>query len=136
MKTRRLRLVRPRWTLGTMLLVVGWSAVVVWLNVRPRFVSGLAFLVDEEETVSITVEYGFPCKYAFNPSVARLLSPTETRLYDDWAWQLVDNLFYGLLAVAVLTFASKYLVRAIVAGLRAFMSKPPPSNGKGHERAN
>ena len=36
MKTRRLRLVRPRWTLGTMLLVVGWSAVVVWLNVRPR----------------------------------------------------------------------------------------------------
>ncbi len=36
MKTRRLRLVRPRWTLGTMLLIVGWSAVVVWLNVRTR----------------------------------------------------------------------------------------------------
>ena len=36
MNTRRLRLARPKWTLGTMLLVVGWSAVVVWLNVRPR----------------------------------------------------------------------------------------------------
>ncbi len=36
MKTRRLRLVRPRWTLGTMLLIVGWSSLVLWLNVRPR----------------------------------------------------------------------------------------------------
>jgi len=29
MKTRRFRLVRPKWTLGTMLLIVGWSAVVL-----------------------------------------------------------------------------------------------------------
>ena len=33
MNTRRLR---PKCTLGTMLLVVGWSSVVVWLNVRER----------------------------------------------------------------------------------------------------
>ncbi len=33
MNTRRLR---PKWTIGTMLLVVGWSSLVVWLNVRPR----------------------------------------------------------------------------------------------------
>jgi len=25
MNTRRLRLVRPKWTMGTMLLIVGWS---------------------------------------------------------------------------------------------------------------
>jgi len=121
--------------MGTMLLIVGWSAVVVWLNVRPWPVSSQSFLADEEGTVSITVEYGFPRKHAFNPSMPPLSSPTETRLYDDWAWQLVDNLFYGLVAVALLAFASKYLVRAIVAGLRAILSKPPPSKEEGPERA-
>ena len=77
----------------------------------------------------------FHKKNAFNPSIPPRFAPTEARLYDDWAWHLVDNIFYGLLAVAVLTFASKCLVRAIVAGLRAFMSKPPPDKEEGPSKS-
>jgi len=51
-------------------------------------------------------------------------------------WLLAANIAIGLIAVAVLTFASKYLLRAIVAGLRAIMSKPPPDKGNGPSKSN
>ena len=121
MKTRRLRLARPRWTLGTMLLVVGWSAVVVWLNVRPR--------VEYEASV----KYGYPWTSYVEPweplrtsdsgpgyVINELVPPPQ---YDIRYWHLAANIAIGLLAVALLTFASKYLVRAIIAGLRAVLSK-------------
>ena len=46
-------------------------------------------------------------------------------------WQLVGNIYFGLVAVAFLTLASKHLLRAIVVGLGAILSKPPPPNEKG-----
>ena len=121
MKTRRLRLVRPRWTLGTMLLIVGWSSVVVWLNVRPRFTE--AILYHHGVHHILFAEYGWPWSYS-------------DEAIDGYFghWHLAANMAIGLLAVAVLTFTAKYLVRAIVAGLRAIVGKPPPSNGKGPER--
>jgi len=64
MKTRRLRLVRPKWTLGTMLLIVGWSAVVVWLNVRPQvtyYTHWTRYPLDEDDWAEVSC--GFPWNY-------------------------------------------------------------------------
>lgn len=144
MKTRRLRLVRPKWTMGTILLIVGWSAVVIWLNVTPRF--GRYCLLAR----LASVHYGYPwdCIVAGWDSDS---APPYTSNRFGWArtpvfpkpsehqvhyWPLAGNMAIGLLAVAVLTFASRYLVRAIVAGLRAFVGKPPPTNEKGPWRPN
>ncbi|MBC8873843.1 MAG: hypothetical protein H8E44_30760 [Planctomycetes bacterium] len=137
MKTRRLRLVRPRWTLGTMLLVVGWSAVVVWLNVRPRVVSELTLFLAHQEAPLCVVGYGRPWRYAstFCDGEVRQLPPFR-REYVRHYRPLAANIAIGLVAVAVLTFASKYLVRAIVAGVRAIQGKPPPGQKKGPERAS
>jgi len=106
-----------------MLLVVGWSAVVVWLNVRPR-VDPFAW-----------IEYGCPltCARTLDHHFSGEIPRVRLDYIDDYRL-LTANIAIGLLAVAVLTFASKYLVRAIVAGLRAIMSKPP-NNGKGPETA-
>jgi hypothetical protein len=54
------------------------------------------------------------------------------------AWKrIAANIAIGLLAVAVLTFASKYLLRATVAGLRGSVGKPPPpEKDKGRSESN
>jgi len=111
-----------------MLLIVGWSSVVFWLNVRPR-------LVRFYETESYLIMYGCPWIYAaqyhgnYWGRSPRLHAVRPDYIEDYWA--LTANIAIGLVAVAVLTFASKYLVRAIVAGVKSFMSKPPPANEKG-----
>ena len=158
MNTRRLRLVRPKWTLGTMLLIVGWSAVVVWLNVRPRTYEVEAYnYATREPTLYHLAMYGYPLNAAYrswhseenqdlpddswgligsikrSDAVPISLLPSECQLNH---WRLAANIAIGLLAVAVLTFASKYLVRAIVAGLRSLLSKPPPANGEGQGKAS
>ena len=134
MKTRRLRLVRPRWTLGTMLLIVGWSAVVVWLNSKPRRDDRLRY-INGQGRYFHGIKYGCPWTFAGSP---HLYDPADAipRYRPELtyrSWPLAGNIAIGLLAVAVLTFASKYLLRAIVAGLRAFVGKPPPSNAEGHQ---
>ena len=117
MKTRRLRLFRPRWTLGTMLLVVGWSAVVVWLNVGYRRHTRMMY-VTEWGAGSRGVEYGFPATYAQQPNatwdssqpILRRLCAADIINY----WALAANAAMGMLAVAGLTCGSRYLLLRIV----------------------
>ena len=119
MNTRRLR---PKWTLGTMLLVVGWSSVVVWLNVTPR-VRHLPLLASEE--LVCKRDYGFPLTYAYAtylhphtepcPPLGFHLGILSTCDYS----ALVQNIAKGLIAVVILTWTSK----AILSALRAFMSR-------------
>jgi len=117
-----------------MLLIVGWSAVVVWLNVR----SGMGWEAAPwvgEDPVFYLVGYGCPWTWG----IGETSHPSQFASWDriDYLYSaLTANIAIGLLAVAVLRFASKYLARAIVAGLRAFLSKPPPSNAKGHQGPN
>ena len=140
MNTRRFRLVRPKWTMGTMLLIVGWSAVVVCLNVRPRISCdrspSILFGRKIYALAACTQDFGCPWIWAKSvclhspydpcpPPHSPLRDPCE---YDYRA--LAANIAIGLLAVAVLTFASRYLLRVIAAGLRAVFGKPPPSKGK------
>jgi len=115
-----------------MLLVVGWSSVVLWLNVRPR-VKYLPNPVGEYGVYDAS--FGRPWTYAFDldfsPSSPPRFSLAGALTHDTWAWPLAANITIGLLAVTVLTFASKYLLRAIAALLRACMSKPPPADVDG-----
>jgi len=120
--------------MGTMLLIVGWSAVVVWLNVRPR-------VHDKKDGYVCFVSYGLPFTIAggFSFSESSILLQPQHRYLSHpsyWRWLLAANIAIGLLAVAVLTFASKYLVRAIVAGLRRLLSKPPPDKEEGPSESN
>jgi len=126
--------------MGAMLLVVGWSSVVFWLNVTPRV--RYWYVPEEEEPVYGVVRYGSPLTHAnflvFRTQTAqghRILLPSLQPSQITSYRHLAANIAIGLIAVAVLTFASKYLVRAIVSGLRGFMSKPPPDKGEGPERA-
>ncbi len=139
-----------------MLLVVGWSAVVVWLNVRPRSYELVAHELTgpykeeaREPTRIYPVEYGYPWRCAFThfwdaEESKRDLTKTSWSLKSDRRldvvplhlprseyrlnyWLLAANIAIGLLAVIILTWTS----RAIVALLRAFMSKPPPEQENG-----
>jgi len=121
-----------------MLLVVGWSSVVVWLNVRPR-VTEYTFRYFGAHSIDLA-EYGCPWSHSsegieFFESSHPPVNSFGPDVYYDYP-ALAANLAIGLLAVAVLTFASKYLVRAIVAGLRRLLSKPPPDKGNGPSESN
>ncbi len=117
MNSRRLR---PKWTLGTMLLVVGWSSVVVWLNVRRTIFTHFGYL---------SARYGYPwtCAVACDPNDPSLEPPRFRPEYIYSHWHLAANVAIGLIAVFILTWTS----RAILSALRAFMSKPPPDNLNG-----
>jgi len=129
-----------------MLLVVGWSSLVVWLNVRPR----ISYMtLDGESCDPYWIDYGCPWTYAFRANLDQSntfrwgpmmdgaqIGLEKAALCDNGAWLLAANIAIGLLAVLVLTFASKYLVRAIVAGLRAFVGKPPPDKEEGPSKSN
>jgi len=120
--------------MGTMLLIVGWSAVVVWLNVRPRVVCEVLFIsLNPPGSLTLDEEFGWPLTVAVG---VRSEQSHVRQFHNNFKWPLAANIAIGLLAVAVLTFASKYLVRAIVAGVRAIVGKPPPSKGNGPERAS
>jgi len=85
----------------------------------------------------VWARYGCPWGHAYGFGISH--PPNAPRLFPDYKiryWLLAANIAIGLLAVAVLTFASKYLVRATVAGVRRLLSKPPPDKEKGPERAS
>lgn len=129
MNPRRLRLVWPKWAIGTMLLIVGWSSVVVWLNVRTRTASSSGGLDDYTGEVMRTAyfEWGCPWSYAgvFLSGNEKLEPPILHPKYIFGYWFLAANTSIGILAVAVLTLASHYLLRRIVSRLRAVFGKPP-----------
>lgn len=126
----RRRLIPRKWAISTILLIVGWSSLVGWLNVRPRIHRNDPIVIDSIESQTTVVYYGYPWAYTcviFWDKRQDILRSPPTIDY----WRLAYNLLMGLLAVAVLTWTSKYLLRAIIAILRAFMSKPPPADVDG-----
>jgi len=113
-----------------MLLVVGWSSVVVWLNVRPRRDSNRIYL-DLQGRDFVYYQYGCPLPYVGTDHYSLETTPGFRPQFAINYRHLTANIAIGILAVTVLTFASKHLLRAIVALLRAFMSKPPPADVDG-----
>ena len=111
-----------------MLLIVGWSAVVVWLNSRPR----------HQTRTFHGVEYGWPWTLAGS---RHLYDPVDAipRYRPELTFNyraLAANIAIGLLTVAILTLASKYLLHGLVAAQRAYAGKPPPHNEEGPSKSN
>jgi len=122
-----------------MLLVVGWSAVMVWLNVRPS-VRCLTIAGSEEPIWHMCIHYhGWPCMYGNTERIhkrsepclrPRPFPPTILR------YRFLFNLFAVVICVAYLTFVSKYLLRAMVIGVKAFLGKPPWDKEEGPSKSN
>jgi len=111
---KRLARSRPKWTIGTLLLFIGWSSVVLWLNTRPRIDNvPLGYIGKDPQ---YTTNYGYPWPYAY----ACRYSPTHGDFFPDRLFypvlglRLAGNAAVGILAVTVLTLISKYLLNRIV----------------------
>lgn len=101
-----------------MLLVVGWSAVAVWLNVRPRVV----WRDHTEDAIVVGfVRYGCPCSFASVHAIYE--QQLSSRLHLDYIHdvrRLYANITIGLVAVVVLTWGSRYLLRRMACSFRDF----------------
>jgi hypothetical protein len=124
MIARRQRL-PTRWSIGTMLIFVGWCSVVVWLNVRPRIEDSWPIVSEERFHI---VEYGFPWSFAY---ALRDTNGIDSPLFSFSfpSLRLAGNATTGLFAVFVLTLASSYLLRRITSRLASLgrNSRPPDS---------
>ncbi len=113
-----------------MLLIVGWSSVVVWLNVQPGYGPTLTFATRSEKLSVSEIQYGFPWSHASVSQRDSLISGLGSE-YTIHYWALAGNVAVGILAVAVLTWGSTCLRRDIASGLRAAFGKPPGTNEEG-----
>ena len=108
---------RPKWTIGTVLLMVGWSSVVFWLNIRPQiYTFDLVAPVDDGSVYGI-VHYGFPFVYASSRFTQH---PSDPYAFHPHFWDssnLVRDVVHGIVAVALLTWGSCYLLRRIKSGM-------------------
>ena len=112
---RRIRRLRPKWTISTLLIVVAWSSVVIWLNCTPRVYIHTA--VDPVNPGGL--EYGYPWTYGVQDGWSSpwgLITVRPSHIFS--YWRLAGNAVVGLLAVVVLTWGSGYLLRRITFGVK------------------
>ncbi len=113
MNVPRLRRFRPKWTIGTMLLVTGWSPLLIWLNIRPYNALVFKRALVETDSEVYWCYYGFPWSYAWGldntfPSTIHL---NNMAIYSCWA--LAGDVVVGVVAVVLLTLVSRYLLRQV-----------------------
>jgi hypothetical protein len=104
---------RFRFSVGTLLIVVMWSAVVSWMNTRPGHPSPYVTWNSSRSFVhSLDWNYGWPltcvtCRTDYRPEqLARGAVPVAW-----YPWNVVANVAIGVLLVAVLTWGSAFLLR-------------------------
>ncbi len=114
---QRRRSSRPKWMIGTLLLVIGWSIAVISLNIRPQIHMFDLLDPDDDGSVRGMAHYGFPFVYATSTFVQ---GPSNTREFRPHTWDgasLASDVLFGFGAVYTLTFGSVYLLRRIIFGL-------------------
>lgn len=119
------KLPRFRFSLATLLLVVSWSAVMLWMNTTPCVVNR----DQPTETLELlTAYYGWPWAYALKVVLVGIggeLPPISGVDVKWWPWALVGDAVVGVLLVALLTWALKYLWRHAKHVFRRAESLPP-----------
>lgn len=107
------RLLRPQFSLATLLIAMAWSAVMVWVNVTPHVTR---YRVGIHASV---VEIGWPWTYAWCLQTSEdAIAPQRRIIKVIGSWPIVSNAVVGVLLVAVLTWASSLLLRRVAARLR------------------
>jgi hypothetical protein len=111
--SRRLRF---RFSLATLLITMAWSAVVVWINVTPRFALERLSVVGRHGHDQIGVyliRWGWPFPYAnsfvFWPVPLSDFPPGGIEAY----WAFAGDVAVGVLLVAALTWGSNQLLRRV-----------------------
>lgn len=95
-----------------MLLIIAWSAVMLWINVRPRILDCGNY--STREPVLCWVGYGWPWPYAWVYGHFRLSHLPQLRPSYMWSyWALAGNGAIGALAVAALTRSTTCLLRRL-----------------------
>jgi hypothetical protein len=119
------KLARFRFSLAALLLLVMWSAVVLWLNTTPGEVR------ENNPNVAFGpgyrwLHYGWPLTYAWD--VCRLYAPPNGVHFAWYSWALVVDTVVGILLVAVLTWGSGDLWRRVKHIYRCVKSPPANAN--------
>ena len=115
------RLLRPQFSLATLLIAMAWSAVVLWLNTTPHQREPSFPVVLFPKVFS---QYGWPwiCLWTIREfqslvdfSRLNLGEPLHSGWYH---WSLLGDIAVGLLLVVVLTWISSLLLRRVISRLR------------------
>jgi hypothetical protein len=107
---------RQKWTIGTVLLMVGWSSVVLWLNIRPQIYTFDLVAPAHDGSVYGIVHYGFPFVYATSYSVHHPSAPHEFHQFHPGPWDggnLASDVLFGIAVVGLLTWGSGYVLCCI-----------------------
>jgi hypothetical protein len=123
------KLPRFRFSLATLLLLVSWSAVVVWINIMPCVVHR----DQPTETLELLAAYyGWPWAYALKIILVGIggeRPPISGVDVQWWPWALVGDAVVGILLVATLTWGSGLVVRRVKHVFRRVESPPPAAEG-------
>ncbi len=122
---------RFQFSLRKLMLAVAWSAVVMSVNLIPRFGETAYPLTRPSIGPTLAVAYGLPWKYVetYHPRDYdwSLLSRDEPSRVDSYP-ALSGDIAVGLLLVAVLTWASSLLLRRVTSRLRRGRLPPGSTN--------
>ena len=123
------KLPRFRFSLATMLLMMAWSAVVVWINITPC----VAYRDQPTETLELlTAYFGWPWAYALKIVLVGIggeRPPIDQVDVTWWPWALAGDAVVGVLLVAMLTWGSGFVVRRVKHVFRRVESPPPAAEG-------
>ena len=110
---------RPRWTLATVLLLVSWSPLAIWLNVRAREAE---IYIQRTDSTTYWAYYGFPWLFGAGTTnvVSSTFRPGHTTVFSYGA--LFGDVVLGLAGVALLTRVSRCLLRRLMPILAAYTS--------------
>ncbi|MCY2987007.1 MAG: hypothetical protein NTY19_03955 [Planctomycetota bacterium] len=122
------RLLRPQFSLATLLIAMAWSAGVVWVNVTPRLDFSCFSNVEYEDngfpseprSIPGAVEYGWPWTFAL---CYGLFHPTDELPRRQMGMiggyrELAGDFAVGVLLVSVLTWGSSHLLQHVESRLR------------------
>jgi hypothetical protein len=122
------KLPRLRFSLATLLLVVSWSAVMLWVNTTPCVVNR----DQPTETLELWgAYYGWPWAYNLGIILVGIggeRPPINRVDVKWWPWAMVGDAVVGVLLVALLTWGSGYLWRRVRHGFRRAESTPADAN--------
>lgn len=111
-----MKLPRFRFGLATLLIAMAWSAVAVWVNIRPRVV-----VWPELRPEGFAVAYyGWPWCYTFVPLSSAAKVPRFGNVHVlPWGYRaLAEDAAVGVVLVVLLSWASSQLLRRAGARLR------------------
>ena len=97
-----------------MLFAIGWSPLMIWLNIKPWRPQVFMRPLNELDTGIYWCWYGFPWIYAGGLDDAFPSTIHLDNMVIISRWALAGDIVVGVLGLVFLTWASKHLLRQIM----------------------